>query len=66
MEEAAEPSKRSKTEESLAFIEEDAQDIQFSHNDVIVVTLNIINYDVRRILIDSESSVDILLYDAFS
>ena len=32
----------------------------------MIVTLNIKNYDVRHILIDIESSVDILFYDTFS
>ena len=36
------------------------------HNDVVVVSLNITNYDVRRILVDSGSLTNILFYDAFS
>ena len=32
----------------------------------MVVSLNIDNYDVRRILVDNESLVDILFYNAFS
>ena len=53
MDEAVEPSKRSKIEKSLAFTEEDAQGVQFPRNDTMVVTLNIENYDVHRILIDN-------------
>ena len=60
------PPKRQRTEESITFIEEDAQEIQFPHNDAVVVSLNIADYDVRRILVDSESSIDILFYDVFS
>ena len=33
---------------------------------MVVVSLNIANYDVRRILVDNESLADILFYDAFS
>ena len=33
---------------------------------MVVVTLNIANYDVDRNLIDNERSADILFYDAFS
>ena len=33
---------------------------------MVMVTLNIANYDVCRILIDNRSSTDILFYDAFS
>ena len=32
----------------------------------MVVTLNIKNYDVHHILIDNESSIDVLFYDALS
>ena len=58
--------KRQKTEEPITFTEEDAQGVQFPHNDAVVVSLNIANYDVHRILVDNESSADILFYDAFS
>ena len=33
---------------------------------MVVVSLNIADYDVHCILVDSESSVDILFYDVFS
>ena len=55
-----------KIEEPITFTEEDTQGVQFPHNDAVVVSLNIANYDVRRILVDNESSADILFYDAFS
>ena len=32
----------------------------------MVVSLNIVNYDVHHILVDNESSADILLYEIFS
>ena len=62
---AASP-KRQKVEEPITFTEEDTQGVQFPHNDAVVVSLNIANYDVRRILVDNGSSADILFYDAFS
>ena len=31
----------------------------------MVVSLNIANYDVHQVLVDNESLVDILFYDAF-
>lgn len=40
--------------------------VWISHDDAIVVSLSIINFDVRCLLIDNGSSVDILFYDAFS
>ena len=60
------PPKRQKIEEPITFTEEDAQGVQFPHNDVVVIFLNIANYDVRRILVDNRSSADILFYNAFS
>ena len=60
------PPKRQRIEESITFTEVDAWGVQFPHNDAIVVSLNIANYDVRRILVDNGSSADILFYDAFS
>ena len=33
---------------------------------MVVVSLNIADYDVHRILVDSGSSTNILFYDAFS
>ena len=58
--------KRQKVEEPITFTEEDTQGVQFPYNDEVVVSLNIENYDVRRILVDNESLADILFYDAFS
>ena len=59
-------SKWQKIEESITFTKEDAQGVQFSHDNAVVVSLNIANYDIRRILVDNGSSADILFYDAFS
>lgn len=58
--------KRQKVEEAITFTEEDAVSMQHPHSDVVVVTLNIDNYDVHRILVDSENAVDIQYFSAFS
>ena len=58
--------KRWRTEEPIAFTDEDAQGVQFSHNDMVVISLNIADYDVCHVLIDNGSSTDVLFYDAFS
>ena len=55
------PPKRQRIEEFITFTKEDARGVQFPHNDAVVVSLNIANYDVRRILVDNGSSADILL-----
>ncbi|XP_028125698.1 uncharacterized protein LOC114322556 [Camellia sinensis] len=35
------------------------------HNDALVVTLRFKDFDIKRILIDNESSVEIMYYDSF-
>ena len=57
---------KDKYEEVITFFREDAKGIQFSYNDAVVVSLNIKNYNVHRILVDDESSVDVLFHNAFS
>lgn len=42
-----------------------AEGIQTSYEDAIVVSLTIVNYDIKRILVDNGSFVDIIFYDAF-
>ncbi|KAL0449592.1 UNVERIFIED_CONTAM: hypothetical protein Slati_1515600 [Sesamum latifolium] len=36
-----------------------------AHNDALVITVVLVNYEVGRIFIDSESSADILFGDAY-
>lgn len=38
--------------------------IQYLHDDPMVISLNIANYDVKHVLVDSRSFVDVLFYDA--
>lgn len=52
-------------EELITFIEENAEGVQFLHNDIVVISLNVENYNMHRILIDNGSLVDILYYDDF-
>ena len=52
IEEEAESFKRPKIEEPITFTEEDTQGVLYPHNDAVVVTLNIKNYDICRVLID--------------
>lgn len=44
-------------------MEEDDEEVVFPHNDVIIVALNIKNYDERRIIIDNGISANILYFD---
>lgn len=45
------------------FIKKDNDGVQFLQNDVVLVMLNIENYDVCRILINNGSSAYVLYYD---
>lgn len=58
--------KRQKIEDVITFSKEDVKGIQFLCNDVVVLYLNIANYDIHQALVDNESLVDILFYDASS
>ena len=46
----------------ITFTNEDARKLHHSHDNVIVITLTIVNYTTRRVLVDSGSSVNILYY----
>lgn len=48
---------------TVMFSKEDDQGVQFSCNDAVVITMNVENYGVCCILIDNESSTDILYFD---
>ena len=58
--------KKPRLEEPIIFIEQDAEGVQIPHNDVVVITANIADYNVPRIFIDNRSSVDILYFAAFT
>ncbi|XP_028095260.1 uncharacterized protein LOC114295248 [Camellia sinensis] len=59
--------KKGKTEEKdiISFSSKDLERIQMPHNDALVVTLRVKGFDIKRILIDQGSSVEIMYYDAF-
>ncbi|XP_028105913.1 uncharacterized protein LOC114304970 [Camellia sinensis] len=59
--------KKGKTEEKdiLTFSSRDLERIQMPHNDALVVTLRFKDFDIKWILIDQGSSVEIMYYDAF-
>ena len=43
----------------------DAERVHHPHDDAIVITLLIADYTTRKVLVDNESSADILYYLAF-
>ena len=59
------PRARSTDEQAITFMDKDAERIHHPHDDAIVITLLIADYTTRRVLMDNESSADILYYPAF-
>jgi len=59
------PRTRGINEPAISFIDEEVERIHHPHNDVIVITLLIVDYTTRRVLVDNGSSADILYYPAF-
>ena len=49
----------------IIFFDADLQEIQSLYNDLVAVSLAITNYDVCRVLVNNEISVDILFDDIF-
>ncbi|XP_017217125.1 uncharacterized protein LOC108194684 [Daucus carota subsp. sativus] len=60
-----EPPKRAKIEFALAFDNLDLDRVKFPHDDPLVITPVIGNNSVKRVLVDSGASVDILFHDAY-
>ena len=58
-------SKNARVQYSIAFLSDDLRGIRTSHDDPMVISLVIAKHDVKRIIVDNESSTDILFYDAF-
>ncbi|XP_065638880.1 uncharacterized protein LOC136071471 [Quercus suber] len=49
----------------IGFSEEDARRLHHPHDDALVVSVRVGDYNVHRVLIDNGSSADILYYPAF-
>ncbi|KAK3041000.1 hypothetical protein RJ639_029110 [Escallonia herrerae] len=49
----------------ISFSEDEMGDIKTPHDDPLVVTLRVGNFDVKRILVDKGSSAEVLFYEAF-
>ncbi|XP_065620739.1 uncharacterized protein LOC136063779 [Quercus suber] len=59
------PRTKGVNEQAITFMDEDAGRVHHPHDDAIVITLLIIDYTTRKVLIDNSSSADILYYPAF-
>ena len=49
----------------IGFSEEDARRLHHPHNDALIVSLRVGDYNMHWVLVDNGSSVDILYYPAF-
>ena len=49
----------------IGFSEEDARRLHHPHDDALVVSIRVGDYNMHRVLVDNDSSVDILYYPAF-
>ena len=49
----------------IRFLEEDARRLHHPHDDVLVVSLRVGDYNMHQVLVDNDSSADILYYPAF-
>ncbi|CAL8114263.1 unnamed protein product [Prunus armeniaca] len=52
--------------EPITFSEEEEKGIIFPHSDPMIIRADIVDFDVGRILIDTGSSVNVLIADAFN
>ena len=59
------PRVRTTDEQAITFTDEDAERIHHPHDDAIVISMPIVDYTTRRVLVDNGSSVDILYYPTF-
>ncbi|KAK3009410.1 hypothetical protein RJ639_013158 [Escallonia herrerae] len=50
---------------TISFFKEDVGDIKTPHDDPLVVTLRVGNFDTKMILVDNGSSAEVLFYEAF-
>ena len=59
------PRMKGTDEPAISFTDEEAERIHHPHDDAIVITLLIVDYTTRRVLVDNGSSADILYYPTF-
>ena len=59
------PRTKEADKQAITFTDKDARKVHHPHDDAIVITLLIMGYATRRVLVDNGSSIDILYYLAF-
>ncbi|XP_077224038.1 uncharacterized protein LOC143857491 [Tasmannia lanceolata] len=58
-------SKKTRTENEISFSDADLDNLILPHDDALVLTMLLANWEVKKILMDNGSSADILYYHAF-
>ena len=56
---------RTTDEKAITFTDEDAERVHHPHDDAIVITLLIVDYMTKRVLMDNGNSANILYYPTF-
>ena len=59
------PLKQRQTNQDMYFSEEDAKGVKQSHDDPLVIIIMIEGFNTKRVLVDNESSTDIIYLSAF-
>ena len=59
------PRIRTTNEPAITFTDADVERVHHPYDDAIIITLLIVNYTTRRVLVDNGSTEDILYYPAF-
>ncbi|XP_077228419.1 uncharacterized protein LOC143861381 [Tasmannia lanceolata] len=59
------PDKKLKADNTISFSDVDLNDVILPHNETLVITMLIANFETPRILVDNGSSADILYYHTF-
>ena len=57
--------KKQRLDNVISFLKDDVRRIQTFHDDAVVVLTMIANYDVKKKLVDNESSTDVFFYSTF-
>ena len=55
----------SSSNDVISFFDADITRVLTPHNDVVIISMTIANYNVKKILIDNKNSIDVLFYNAF-
>ncbi|XP_038979867.1 uncharacterized protein LOC120109988 [Phoenix dactylifera] len=57
--------KHQRTTEAISFSDEDLKGVETPHDDVVVISLIMNKFVVKRVLVDNRSSANVLFYDTF-